>query len=71
MSSAEYNDKALEMALNNLDKIIEVIDHWYAEKKLTDQAYDQITRELGIAWGLVYYVKGNQRNELTDISKGE
>lgn len=71
MSSDEYNEVALDLALNNLDKIIEIVDNWYRERKMTDEAYDQIARELGIAWGLVYYVKDNQKKEPTDILKGE
>ncbi len=67
MSSAEYNETALGLALDNLNKIIEVVDHWHDEKKMTDEAYDRMAMELSIIWGLVDYVKGNQRKEPTDV----
>ena len=71
MSSAEYNEVALDLAINNINKIIEMVDNWYHERKMTEEAYTQMARELSIIWGLVDYVKGNQEKEPVDISKGE
>ena len=65
MSSAEYNEVALDLAINNINKIIEMVDNWHHERKMSEEAYTQMARELSITWGLVDYVKGNQ--EPTDI----
>ena len=67
MSCAEYNEVALDLAINNINKIMDIVDNWYNERKMSEEAYTQMTRELSITWGLVDYVKGNQRKEPTDV----
>ena len=67
MSSAEYNEVALDLAINNINKIIEMVDNWHHERKMSEEAYAQMARELSIIWGLVDYVKGNQEKEQTDV----
>ena len=56
MSSAEYNDKALEMALCNIEHVMVAIDEWHDEKKMTDEAHFVIRNELGMAWSLIDYM---------------
>ena len=56
MSCDEYSKNALEMALCNIEHVMETVDEWYDEKKMTDEAYFAMKNELGMVWSLINYM---------------
>lgn len=56
MSSSEYNDKALEMAMQNIENVMGAVDNWYLnEKKMSIEAFEAVRTELEMAWSLINY----------------
>ena len=59
MPTNAYNKKALDLAVSNIENVIAAIDHWYNEKKMSEEAYARMSRELSILWSLIDYVRGS------------
>ena len=70
MSCDEYNKNALEMVLRNIDNVREAVDNWYAEKKMSEEAFIAVQNELNMAWSLINYMylkHARERKEPTDV----
>lgn len=57
MSSDEYNEVALEMAMQNIENVMGAVDNWYLnEKKMSIEAFEAVRTELEMAWSLLNYM---------------